>query len=376
MTEPEPLQQIDRTYVRYRGRKLSYFSGCDYFRLSSHPAVTKAVREAVDEFGLNVSASRLTTGNHKLYQALESELARFFGVEDALLVASGYLAGSVVAQALAGTFSHVLIDESAHPALQDAAALLDCPVLEFKHRNVDDFVRTVTRIGKGARPIVLSDGMFPFDGAIAPLKEYLKHLPRDGLLLVDDAHGAGVLGKTGKGTIEHEGLNHERVIQCITLSKAFGAYGGAILGSRRLRERILKRSRIFRGSTPIPLPLANAALAALKVLKTDRLIRARLLSNSVRVKIALHRNGLTLAEAGPIIPIQLPNSRDTILLKRRLLAAHIFPPFLKYPGGPEKGCFRFVVSSEHSRNQLDRLLEVLTSHPGLERNAGFIGPAR
>src|SRR4051812_48816423 len=124
MTEPEPLQQIDRTYVRFRGRKLSYFSGCDYFRLASHPRVIAAVEAGLSQYGLNVAASRMTSGNHRLYLDLEAELARFFGAESAVLVPSGYLADLVAAQALAGEFSHALIDEAAHAALVDASTIL------------------------------------------------------------------------------------------------------------------------------------------------------------------------------------------------------------------------------------------------------------
>src|SRR5437660_1163296 len=120
-TEPEPLQQINRTYVRCRGRKLSYFSGCDYFRLASHPKVLAALRIGAAKYGLNVAASRLTTGNHLLYHRLEQELARFFAAPNALLVSTGYLTNLIVAQALAGKFSHVLIDDDSHPSLSDAA---------------------------------------------------------------------------------------------------------------------------------------------------------------------------------------------------------------------------------------------------------------
>ena len=121
--------------------------------------------------------------------------------------------------------------------------------------------------------MVLTDGMFSGDGSAAPLAEYLKILPKDALILVDDAHGAGVLGRTGKGAVEHAGVSRRRVIQTVTLSKAFGAYGGAILGTAKLRQRILDRSRMFVGSTPLPLPLANAALAGVRILQADKSLR-------------------------------------------------------------------------------------------------------
>src|SRR5262245_40020575 len=159
-TLAEPLQQVDRTFVLSRGRKLSYFGGCDYFRLSSHPAVRKAVQDGLKQFGLNVAASRLTTGNHELYEKLERQIADFFGAETAVLVSSGYVANVAAAQALAGNFSHLLIDERAHGSLLDAASFFDCPIVRFKHRDPVHLERTLARLGRTVRPLLLTEGMF------------------------------------------------------------------------------------------------------------------------------------------------------------------------------------------------------------------------
>ena len=363
MTALESLQQIGRSRVRWRGRELVYFSGCDYFRLAEHPAVLKAADDGLKKFGLNVAASRLTSGHHKIYELLEEQLAGFFEAEGALLVSTGYLTGMVVAQALAGSFSHALVDARAHPALLDAAVHLDCPILKFGHRDAADFARTVGRCGKESRPIVLTDGMFSHDGSVAPLKAYLKCLPRDGMILVDDAHGAGVLGKKGRGTPEHENVSRRQIIQCITLSKAFGVFGGAILGTKALREEIFQRSRSFVGSTPLPLPLANAAVTSLKICQSRGAnLRRRLNRNAEYVKVALATGGFKMpAMPGPIIPVYTQSESESLALKKHLLAAGIFPPFLKYPGGDANGYFRFVISSEHSRADLDNLVEALRS---------------
>lgn len=363
MIEAEPLQQVDRTYVRYRGRKLSYFSGCDYFRLASHPAVIEALRDGLKQYGLNVAASRVTTGNHGLYAQLERRVARFFEAEDALLLPSGYMTNLVVAQALAGSFSHALMDEQAHVCLQDAAQFLDCPVLKFKHCDPDGLARVIRRCGKTPRPIVLTDGMFSRDGSAAPLRAYLEVLPQEALMVVDDAHGAGVLGPTGKGTLELEGVPRRRVIQNITLSKAFGVYGGVVLGPRALRKRILARSRMFPGATPLPLPLASAALVAVRVLESDKSLRRRLIRNTNYVKAALRAGGFPLSAApGPIVPFHPRQSREVRVMKQALLKARIYPPFVQYPGGPAKGYFRFVISSEHRQEQLANLVAVLAKH--------------
>ena len=359
MSAPQPLQQFNRTYVRVQNRKLSYFAGCDYFRLASHPQILKAMREGLAKYGLNVSASRLTTGNHELYELLETRLGEFFGTEAAVLAANGYMPNLIVAQALAGQFSHALIDERAHGCLFDAAQLLDCPVLKFKHRDPDDFASVLRRLGK-VKPLVLTDGMFSHDGSVAPLKEYLAHLPARGLVLLDDAHGAGVLGGAGRGTSEYFGVPNDQIIQTITLSKAFGVYGGAVLGPRELKRAIIEKSRIYVGNTPLPLPLANAALKSLELVKKDKSLRKRLARNTSYVKAALRASGFPLGDfPGPIIPLVPKNSRAAERLRRRLLAEGIHPPFIKYPGGPEGGYFRFVISSEHTQGQLDALLKAL-----------------
>ena len=360
MTEPEPLQQVARTCVRYHGRKLAYFAGCDYFRLASHPQVIAALQTGVKKYGLNVAASRLTTGNHVLYRELEAALADFFGAESAVLVTSGYATNLVAAQALAGSFSHALVDDGVHPSLADASRFLECPVLRFKSKDPKALASAVQRCGPQSKVVVLTDGMFSNDGSAAPLAEYVAVLPKDAVLLVDDAHAGGVLGITGKGSVEHAGISRRRVIQTVTLSKAFGAYGGAILGTTRLRQSVLDRSRMFVGSTPLPLPLAHAALAGVRILKANKGLRTKLFENASYVKTALRAAGLPLPQTpGPIIPIHPSTRSEAARLQKALFAAGIFPPFIKYPGGPPSGYFRFVISSEHTRSQLDNLIKVL-----------------
>lgn len=360
MNGPESLEAVDRTWVRWRGRTLTYFGGCDYFRLSSHPRMLRAVRDGLEQFGLSVSASRLTTGNHALYAKLEKDLARFFDAETALVVNSGYVTNLIAAQALAGQFSHALLDEHAHAALRDAAEVLGCPILRYRHRDPENLAQTLHRFGQKIKPVVLTDGMFAHDGSTAPLAAYLNLLPRDGLLLVDDAHGAGTLGKAGKGTVELEGVSRQRVVQCVTLSKAFGVYGGAVLCSKALRKRMISQSRIFAGSTPLPLPLAYAAREAIRLFRSDTTLRRRLGINVSTLKSSLRASGLHLPETpGPIVSIQPTNSRQVARLKHDLLAAGILPPFISYPGSPLKNHFRFVISSEHSPRQIALLNQVL-----------------
>lgn len=362
----EPLQQIDRTHVLHRGRKLIYFAGCDYFRLASHPEILRAVHTGLDELGLNVAASRKTTGNHPLYSELENSIARFFGAEAALLVSNGYVTNLAVAQALAGEFTHALMDERAHGSLLDAARFLECPVVPFAHRAADAAAKVAQKLlrrgSARSKLLLITDGLFSHSGETAPLDEYLRHLPSNVTLLVDDAHGAGILGRRGRGTAEHLGIGPEpRLIQTITLSKAFGTYGGAILGPAELRRKIIKRSRLFVGNTPLPLPLAAGGLAALQLVGANPTLRRRLHFNSSHVKAALREGGFPINDGpGPIIPIHPQDSQQVARLTRKLLNAGIHPPYINYLGGPGDGYFRLVISSEHLAADLDALVVALT----------------
>ena len=344
----EPLTHVDRVFVKYRRRKLIYFGGCDYFRLSSHPRVLRAAERVLKTEAPNVSASRVTTGNHWRYEKLEGALRAFFKVEEALLVSTGYAASLVVGQALAGQFSHAVIDEQAHPSLKNAARFLDCPVLQYKHRDAAHAAHTISRCGPAARVILLSDGVFAHDGSLAPLPQLLESLPRDGLVLLDDAHGAGVIGAHGRGTVEYFGIRDKRIVRAITLSKAFGAFGGAVLATRQLCSAIVTKSELFIGSTPIPLPSAAAAWEAAVILATDELMRARLL-----------RNMRLIGKEFPIFSVTPRTRAETANLKGRLIKAGIFPSFIRYPGGPAAGYFRFAISSEHTPKQIKLLLSAL-----------------
>lgn len=370
MTAPDSFHHLKGNRVRWRGRTLLYFGGCDYFRLSQHPSVRKAAAGGLRRFGLNVAASRLTTGQHALYDRLEARLASFFEAEAALLVSTGYLTSSVVAQAWKGMFTHVFLDELAHPALQDAALQVGCRVTTFRHLDPVDLKRRVHRLGRQARVLVLTDGVFPLDGAVAPLQTYIQSLPSSGMLLVDDAHGAGVLGENGQGTLEYEGVGRDRVVQCVTLSKAFGVFGGAVMGSRELRERLFAHSRAFIGSTPIPLPMAAAALQSVNLLQRGNAKRTRMRRNADYVRSMLREQGFPVqGSPTPIIPLALAGRGPIQRLQRALLRAGIHPPFVQYAGAPE-GVFRFVISSEHTPAELDQLIGALTRFKVAGRSVG------
>ncbi len=362
-----PLESAGPNEVWLHGRKFTHFSGCDYFRLTHNPRLTAAAKKELAATGLNVAASRLTTGDRAVYHRLEAELAKFFHCESAIVLSDGYRSPLALAQAFAGDFTHAFIDELAHGASLDAAQMLGCSVKKFPHRNPSALKKFLVRGGKNFRPVILTDGMFSADGSVAPLHAYLKMLPRSGMIFVDDAHGVGLLGANGRGSLEVENISDGRVIQCGTLSKAFGAFGGFIVGSRAVREKIMARSRSYAGATPLPPPLAGAALASLKILFGNKSRRKKAAVNTIWLRARLRAVGWEVTDTpGPIVRLPILDSAEESCLKKMLLAAGIYPPFLKY--GPAKhGTFRFVISSEHRRAHLQKLVTVLENFISVSR---------
>lgn len=354
-----PVLRLEGTnHVRLGRRRFIHFAGCDYLRLSRHPAVIAAFRETAENEGLGMAASRSTTGNHRLYHRLEAALARFAAVETALLVGAGYLADLAVAQALAGEVDCVLLDEAAHPALHDAAGMLGVDALKFRHRDPVDLQRAFGRVGTVRRPLVLTDGLFPLSGEIAPLADYLRALPPDGLLLVDDAHGLGVLGKQGRGSPEECGVGADpRLLRTATLSKALGSFGGVILGPAWLVRKVAERSRLYRGSTPFPLPCAAAALESLRVLRAEPDRMARLRRNLRQAKTAFAEIGFPQPDNdAPVLSICPPDESAARKLETRLAQAGIHARAIAYPGDAAGWRFRFALSSEHKPAQIERLV--------------------
>lgn len=348
---------IKNSKVRTGTKEWIYFGGCDYYRLSRHPSVLRGVQKGLKEYGLNVAASRRTTGDHELYLRLEEALARFFDVPEAVLVPNGYVANLAAVQALAGKVSHVFLDDRAHPSLEDAACVLGCPVVRFRHVQPEALARVLRR-ARAREPLVMTDGVFGQDGTVAPIAEYQRLLEGRGMILVDDAHAAGILGAGGRGTIEHTGTIRRGVIQTITLSKAFGTGGGAILSTEPVGVK--KRSRLFAGSTPMPLPMANGALEAVRIIASDRLMRERLVENNRFVKANLVKRGIGIIDSpAPVVAIVPENLKECSRIRARLVRRGIYPSYIEYPGGPAAGFYRFAISSEHTKRELALLVSAL-----------------
>jgi 8-amino-7-oxononanoate synthase len=342
----EPLERVGAATVLYRGRKLSYFGGCDYLGLSWHPRILKAITESLKARGLSVSASRKTTGNHPLYAEVEQKLAAHFELESALLVPTGYQTNLALAQALKGAFDTVLIDEHAHPSLMEAAAMLGAACRSFKHL---DSKNMAGKTKNSRRIAILTDGIFALTGHTAPLPEYRKLAPK-ALLWVDDSHAAGLMNR-GQGTVQTLGIEG-RVIQTTTLSKTFGLYGGVILGERKVIQLVVAKSALLTGSTPLPLPWVTAIPEALDLAGRSEL-REKLERNIAAFEASA---GLGEGHGSPIFAFSYP-SKMAERLRKELLGRGIFPSLIRYGG--KAPVFRFALSSAHSLSQIKLLGQTL-----------------
>jgi 8-amino-7-oxononanoate synthase len=352
-------------WVERDGRRLMSFSCNDYLGLSHHASVQNAAIEAVRRYGVGAGASRLVTGNHPLYGHLESRLARLKGTEAACVFGSGYLTNSGVIPALIGSEDSVLIDELAHACLWSGARLTRGAVLAFQHNDIADLERLLTE-NRGGHPRVLiaTEGVFSMDGDVAPLAAISALAQRfDAWLLVDDAHGVGVLGD-GRGSGFANGSS-DIPLQVGTLSKALGAYGGYVCGSHDVIELIKNRARSLIYTTGLPPAVLAAAIAALDVVEGEPERVARALQ---KARLFTRTAGLPEAQSA-IVPVILGTAEAALEAARMLehegfLVVAIRPPTV--PAGTAR--LRLTFSSEHPGDAIERLAR-LTRDLVLDRAA-------
>ena len=331
-------------------------SGCDYLGLSDDAVIREAWLKASANGPLQTGASRATTGDHPLYRRAEKTIADFLNEPAAVLTATGYLASLAVAQGLRDQATHVVVDASAHNCVQDGARLSGLPILSFASGDARALRSVLSNLPPSARPLVATDGVYGIRGGMAPLKDYLEAVPAAGWLWVDDAHGLGSVGATGRGSPEFFSLRDSRLIRSVTFSKALGVAGGAVIGDASLMEHVRTRAGAYLGSSAPPLAIAAAIAAA--VVRVDKLpgrVR-RLQELARRFSNALPSRPEILND--PRTPVTAIHPRDAAQAQRlteALTQAGFVPPWIRYPGGPGGGFFRIALKATHSRSQMDRL---------------------
>jgi 8-amino-7-oxononanoate synthase len=350
-------------YAERGSRRLLSFSCNDYLNLSSHPAIIAAAVEAAQRYGVGAGASRLVTGNHPLYEELESRLARLKGTDGACVFGSGYLANIGIIPALVGPDDLILVDELAHACINAGAKLAGARVQRYRHADIAEVERLLAaHRARHPRAVIATDGVFSMDGDLAPLGE-LSRLARqhDAWLFVDDAHGLGVVGG-GRGAVFAAGAAGsspaEVPLQMGTLSKAVGAYGGYLCASRPVIDLIRTRARSFIYSTGLPPPVVAAAIAALDIIAHDTDYVAEPLR-----KARLFTRALNLPEAqSAVVPVILADSEaalaaSALLEDEGFLVVAIRPPTV--PAGTAR--LRFAFTARHPDDEIERLAAIVRS---------------
>jgi glycine C-acetyltransferase/8-amino-7-oxononanoate synthase len=348
--------------VEIGGRRFLYFGGTGYLGIQGRPELADAADAAMRRYGLHPATSRLGYGNPPPLLEAEAEAAAFFGTEAAWLLPSGWTGASILLDAHRGRNDRIFVDRDAHFALRDAARLSGRPTVEFDHRDAD-----ALRARIDPRPVVLTDGVFPVSGQLAPLRAYLEVLGGHdrALLLVDDAHGFGVLGEAGRGSVELAGAEADaRVLWTGTASKALGGYGGLLPGSAERIEGLRAASRWFEGSTPPPVPVAAATAAALRIARTEPGLRRRLAARVAALRAGMRGLGLAVEDLPtPIVPLVPGPAAAMRKLAEALREDGVLVPYLpRYAGLGADGALRLAVFATHEPEHIERLCDALRRH--------------
>lgn len=344
------------------GRTFLYFAGTGYFGLHGHPDVVRAGIEGF-RMGTHAATTRAGFGTNPVLLDLERRLAAFFGTEDAVLYPSGYMSGLFLSRAAEPAWEAAFLDEHAHFSLKDGAAASGKPVIYYRHADPADLEdKMASGLPKGGRPLVMTDGVFPTFGRIAPLPDLLDAAARrGGVLAVDDAHGVGVLGPHGRGTLDHFGLEPgPALIAAGTLSKAFGGHGGFLPLARARADRVRAAVEAYAGTTPTPTPIAAASAKGVELLAAHPEWRDDLRRNAARLKSGLRALGLPVDDSPvPIAAWALAPASEMKRVQDALFDRGLALARLVYAGSPSEGVLRATVFSTHTAAQIDRLLDEL-----------------
>lgn len=359
--------------ISINGRVFINFSSNNYLGLSEHPGILKACASALRLYGLGSGASRLLSGSCIPHKKLEERIAVFKNTQSALVFNTGYAANTGIIQALAKSESTVFSDELNHASIVDGIKLSKAKIKIYRHRDVNHLESLLKKSspskGRSAgQKLIITDTVFSMDGDIAPLKDIV-FLSRkfNAMLMIDDAHGTGVLGKTGRGGLEHFGINAGEIIQMGTLSKAFGCFGGFVAGSGNLVSFLINRARSFIYSTSLPPALAEACIRAIDIVDSSSLgLRKRLWKNRQRLYLGIRNLGYdTLDSETPIIPLFAGGTKTALKIGSYLYRKKIFAPAIRPPAVPEGKCrIRFSVTAAHTDEDIDSVLESLKKYKG------------
>jgi 8-amino-7-oxononanoate synthase len=354
------------------GRELVDFSSNDYLGLARHPALAEAMGACAARTGAGSGAAHLVTGHGTEHARLEEELAAFTGRERALLFSTGYMANLAVMSALAGSGERVLLDRLSHASLIDGARLSGAALRRYAHADAHSAARLLDADPRHTA-LLATDGVFSMDGDLAPLPQLARAAQAaDAWLVVDDAHGLGVVGATGRGVLEHFGLGAEEVPVLIgTLGKAFGSFGAFVAGGAELIEYLLQKARTYIYTTALPQPVAAATREALRRAQAESWRRERVLALSARFRRAAQAAGVPLSSSPtPIQPVVLGSAAAALRAHSELAQAGFWVVAMRPPTVPPGGArLRITLSAAHTEAQVDALAAQLARACARARSA-------
>ena len=355
------LESGQGVHVRVDGREYLSFCSNDYLGLAADPRIAEAAAESIRQFGLGAGASPLVSGHHRAHDDLERALARFVGLPRALLFSSGYLANLAVVTVLAGRSSDVFADRLNHASLNDAMVLSRARCKRYAHCDLAK-LESALALSDAADKVVITDAVFSMDGDIAPLPDIARLCERFGAwLVVDDAHGFGVLGENGGGALDHFGLDFPYIAYVGTLGKAAGVSGAFVAGSELLIELLIQRARTYIYSTASPPPLAAALMKSVELMQTEGWRRRRLVELSKRIsrRLQLHR-WRSLPSQTAIRPLVVGDNSETVALSNALATEGILVPAIRPPTVPKgRARLRISLSAAHTQADVDLLIDAL-----------------
>jgi len=346
------------------GRSLINFCSNDYLGLASHPDIVQALKQAADLYGTGSGASHLVSGHSVVHQKLEEQLAEYTGRPRALLFSTGYMANIGAINALIGRRDLVLQDQLNHASLLDGGRLSQADFKRYKHVDMASLEQRLEQ-SSAERKLIVTDGVFSMDGNLAPLREISSLAKRHSAwLMVDDAHGVGVLGQQGGGLVEELNMSVDQVPVLVgTLGKSFGTFGAFVAGSEALIETLIQYSRSYIYTTALPPAIAAATMASLKIVREETWRRDKLGYLIARFRSGAEQIGLQLAESNtPIQPVLINDDEKVMQVGQKLRAAGFLVGAIRPPTVPVgTGRLRITFSADHSEEQVDQLVAALDS---------------
>jgi len=348
-------------WVTVDGRRVLNFCANNYLGLANHPRLRAAAKAAIDQSGIGPGAVRTIAGTMSLHLDLEQRLAAFKKAEACITFQSGFMANVATIPALVGQGDLIFSDELNHASIIDACRLSRAQVVRYRHNDVDDLERKIEETNQSGRRLIVTDGVFSMDGDIAPLDKICAVAEAHGILLmVDDAHGEGVLGQGGRGIVDHFDLHGRVHVEVGTLSKAFGVVGGLVAGSKTIVDWLRQRGRPFLFSSAMTVPDVAACIESVNILQESTELVDQLWANTAIFKQGMAMLGFNTGHSQtPIVPVLLGEAPVAQQFSQRLFAEGVFAMAIGYPTVPMgKARVRAMNSAAHSRQDLEQALDV------------------